>query len=275
MTKYILFVLVVFSVFLFSFRFFSESNACVVENKMFTSGEELKYEVMYNWGFIWLNAGEVVFKLDLEDYKGKPSYHISGVGGTYPSYDWIYKVRDRFECWVDTATLKPFRYIRDVKEGGRTFYNECFFSYSKLKAYCVTIDQQKPARLDTVAITSCAFDPLTMIYFSRTIDYSKYRQNDTIPITLFLDNEIYPLYIRYFGNEKHKAEGSNLFDCIKFKPRLVEGTLFKGGEGMTVWASNDKNRIPIYVEAPILVGSVKAKIVSWKGVRNKMEAKAE
>ncbi|HET7817765.1 MAG TPA: DUF3108 domain-containing protein [Bacteroidia bacterium] len=276
MRKYIFCLIVIISVFLFSFRLFnSESISCSVDNHMFTSGEELRYEVMYNWGFIWLNAGEVVFKLQLEDYKGKPCYHISGIGGTYPSYDWIYKVRDRFECWVDTSTLQPFRYIRDVKEGGRTFYNECFFNHARSKAYCVTIDQKKSPRLDTVTISPCAFDPLTMIFFSRTIDYSKYKQNDTIPIALFLDNEIFPLYIRYFGSEKHKADNNVVFNCIKFKPKLVEGTLFKGGEEMIVWASNDKNRIPIYVEAPILVGSVKAKIVSWKGLRNKMESKVE
>lgn len=242
---------------------------------MFSSGEEVTYMTMYNWGFIWLDAGEVTFKIQLDDYKGTPCYHIIGAGGTYPSYDWIYKVRDRFESWVDTATLKPFRYIRDVKEGGRTFYNECFFNFHTLKAYCVTKEQKKLPRLDTVSISSCAFDPMTMIFFSRTIDYSAYKTNDTIPITLFLDNKEYPLYLRYYGKEVLKMDDNNSFRCIKFKPKLVEGTIFKGGEGMTVWATDDKNRIPVYVEAPILVGSVKAKIIRWKGLRNKLEAKVQ
>ena len=251
------------------------SSECDVNNEMFSSGEEIKYATMYNWGFIWLDAGEVTFTVQLEEYKGKTCYHISGIGGTYPSYDWIYKVRDRFESWVDTTTLKPLRYIRDVKEGGRYFYNECFFNYNKLKAYCVTKEQKKFPRLDTVNITPCAFDPMTMIYFTRTIDYSSYKLRDTIPISLFLDNEVYSLYLKYFGKEVLKIDEKHSFKCIKFKPKLVEGTIFKGGEGMTVWATDDKNRIPLYVEAPILVGSVKAKIVSWKGLRNKFTSKIE
>ena len=269
--KYILVIGVLIS---FSFAsLWKPSQDCEVKNQMISPGEEVTYATMYNWGFIWLEAGEVTFKIKLEEYKGKICYRITGVGGTYPSYDWIYKVRDRFESWVDTATLKPYRYVRDVKEGGRYFYNECFFNYQTMKAFCVTVDQKKAPRLDTVPISQCAFDPMTMIFFSRTIDYSKYRYNDTIPITLFLDNTIYPLYLRYLGKEELKLNDTSRFNCIKFSPKLVEGTIFRGGEGMTVWATNDMNRIPIYVEAPILVGTVKAKMIRWRGLRNKLDSR--
>jgi len=271
-----------FSVVLLSLLFISSSSSpekhpadCIVENDSFSSGEEVVYQASYNWGFIWLNAGQVVFKVEKSDYKGKPCYHLSGNGGTYPSYDWIFKVRDRFESWVDTSTLKPMRYLRDISEGGRTYYNECFYNFTKLKAYCVTKEKKNAARLDTVGIAPCSFDPITMIYYSRTIDYTKYKPNDTIPISLFLDNKIYPLYIRYLGKEKIKLDDKQTFNCIKFSPLLVEGTLFKGGEGMTVWATDDKNQIPLYIEAPILVGTVKAKLMSWKGLKYKMEARVE
>ncbi len=242
---------------------------CDIENTSFYSGEELEYEISYNWGLIWLQAGKVTFKVELSDFKGIPCYKLSGIGGTYPSYDWVYKVRDRFECWVDTISLKPYRYIRDVKEGGRTFYNECYFNHQKQKAYCVTIDKNKAPRLDTVPFSSCSFDPLTMIYFSRNINYATHKVNDTIPISLFLDNKMYSLYIRYLGMDKLKLEDKSKLDCITFSPLLVEGTIFKGGEGMKVWATNDKNKIPLHVEAPIMVGTVKANVISKKGLRNK------
>jgi len=248
---------------------------CEIINDAFSSGEELVYEASYNWGFVWLDAGKVTFKVEKDLYKGIPCYNISGIGGTYPSYDWIYKVRDRFECWVDTVTLKPYRYIRDVQEGGRTFYNECYFNYPKAKAYCITHEEKKSPRLDTVSIAACSLDPLTMIYYSRNADFSQCKVNDTIPVSLFLDNKVYSLYLRYLGKDMLKINDHKTYRCIKFSPLLVEGTIFKGGEGMVVWASDDKNRIPLYVEAPIMVGSVKAKIVSWKGLKSKMEAAAQ
>lgn len=280
MAKRILILISLLGIFFFSYSINAGRNIvetappieCDVHNDAFFSGEEIKYEISYNWGLIWLDAGHVTFKVERAEHNGIPCYKISGIGGTYPSYDWIYKVRDRFECWVDTVNLKPFRYIRDVKEGGRTFYNECFFNYQKQKAYCVTIEKKKSPRLDTVNIATCSFDPLTMIYFSRNLDYSKYKQNDTIPISLFLDNKIYPLYIRYTGKGKHKLNDKREFNCIKFSPLLVEGTIFSGGEGMKVWATDDMNRIPLYVEAPILVGTVRATVVSWKSLRNKVDS---
>lgn len=280
MKKYIVGGILFFSLIFLSFRYayLSElkqmpSDECSTENNAFFSGEELTYQALYNWGFIWLEAGEVTFKIQKDEHKGIPCYKISGIGGSYPSYDWIYKVRDRFECWVDTVTLKPYRYIRDVNEGGRTFYNECFFNYTKMKVYCVTKEHKKLPRLDTVSIGACSFDPLTMIYYSRIIDYKKYKVNDTIPISLFLDSEVFSLYLRYLGKTTLKVDDKREFNCVKFSPKLVEGTIFRGGEGMIVWATDDENRIPLFVEAPILVGSIKAKIIKWKGLRNPLSSK--
>lgn len=245
---------------------------CEVKNEVFSTGEEIRYQALYNWGFIWLEAGEVVFKVNEGDHQGRPAYHITGVGGSYPSYDWIYKVRDRFETWLDTNSFRPYRYIRDVNEGGRTFYNECFFNNQKSKAYCITREKKKQPRLDTVPFSECALDPMAMIYYARTLDFSKCKINDTLPIELFLDNKIYKLYIRYLGKENFKIDKTT-YRCIKFSPKLVEGTIFKGGEGMVVWATDDQNRIPLFVEAPILVGTIKAKILSWKGLKYKFEAR--
>ncbi len=249
---------------------FSFSSDSVVRNTAFYSGEEIVYKTYYNWGFIWLKAGEVVFKVKKAEYKGVSCYNISGIGGTYPSYDWIYKVRDRFEAWVDSVSLKPYRYIRDIHEGKKKFYNECYFNYQKRKAYCVTKDQEKPIRLDTVSIGINTLDPLSMIYYSRNIDFNAAKLNDTLPISLFLDNKTYSLYVRYLGRTEFVLEDKRKFNCIKYSPLLVDGTIFNGGEGMTVWVTDDKNRIPLYVEAPILVGSIKVEISGWNGLRNEM-----
>jgi len=44
----------------------------------------------------------------------------------------------------------------------------------------------------------------------------------------------------------------------------VEGTIFRGGEDMLVWVSTDNRKIPIVVEAKILVGSVKAYLADYR-----------
>jgi hypothetical protein len=120
---------------------------------------------------------------------------------------------------------------------------------------------------DTLPITSCTFDMVSLLYYVRNLDYSHCRVNDTIPVTILLDNELYNIYFRYLGTEKKKIKHFGEIDCMKFSAMLIQGTVFKGGEKMFLWVTNDKNRIPVYVESPIIVGSVRGTLVGLKGNR--------
>jgi hypothetical protein len=90
--------------------------------------------------------------------------------------------------------------------------------------------------------------------------------NDKIPFTLFLDNESYELYLRYLGKETVKTKYGK-FKAIKFKPLLIKGTIFEGGEKMTVWVSDDANRIPVRIESAISVGSIKVDMMGYQNLR--------
>jgi hypothetical protein len=57
------------------------------------------------------------------------------------------------------------------------------------------------------------------------------------------------------------------FNAIKFKVLLIPGTIFKGGEDMTVWVSDDSNQIPVRIESQILIGSIKVDMTSFKNLR--------
>lgn len=237
---------------------FAQSN-CRFEKRVFPGNEVLKYEIFYHWGLIWANAGEATFSVSTAQLAKNTVMKFSGSGSTYKSYDWFYKVRDRFETWVDSNTLKPLRYIRNTNEGSTRVYNDNYFDYASGKAYCYHIKKDK-VKKDSVKLKDCAFDVLSMIYYSRCIDYSKYAVNAKIPITLYLDGQIYDtLYIRYLGIEKIKTEMGEL-SCVKFRPLLISGTIFTGGEGMTVWATNDEKKIPVLITTPIVVGEIQVKI---------------
>ncbi|MDP3667006.1 MAG: DUF3108 domain-containing protein, partial [Sediminibacterium sp.] len=94
----------------------------------------------------------------------------------------------------------------------------------------------------------------------------QYQVDDKIPFTMFLDNEVFSLYIKYLGKEVIKTKYGK-FNAIKFKPLLVKGTLFQGGEDMSVWVSDDENHIPIRIESPIVVGSVKVDMMQYRNLR--------
>jgi hypothetical protein len=248
---------------------------CVTKNLAFSVGEELNYKVIYNWGLIWLESGHASFTVRQGQLNGKSCYLMNGSGSTYPKYDWFYKVRDVFESYVDTNTFKPLKFRADIWEGNKKDKHTYVFNNPAKKVYTIINRGHHPVEVDTVKMTPCTIDVLTAIYYARNIDYSTCRINDTVSISLLLDGKVYPVYVRYLGKTDYVSEELGKFNCIKFSPLLVEGSIFKGGEGMTVWVTNDQNKIPLYIETPIVVGTIKVKLVSYKGLRNPESAKVK
>lgn len=242
----------------FFFISFKSLGQCDFSTSAFQPDEYISYTVYYNWSFIWLNAGEVFFRVSEINKNNQPFYHLYSYGSSHKSYDWIYKVRDTYQAHVDRETLKPDWFCRDTYEGGYETYNQYQFNYKKNVIYSETNNSKKEKELDTLEMKPCTFDVLSIIYYARNQNYDQYEVGTKIPITVIIDGEIYELYIRYLGKEVIKTRDKKEYRCIKFSPLLVEGTIFKGGEDMVVWVTDDKNRVPVLVEAKILVGSIKA-----------------
>ena len=46
---------------------------------------------------------------------------------------------------------------------------------------------------------------------------------------------------------------------------MGDGYSFTDGSEFTLWISDDQNKIPLYIESPIRVGSIQAYITAYKG----------
>ena len=230
---------------------------CGIRNHAFQNGEYLSFTVFYSVMGLYVNAGNASFNLTQDHLNDKPVFHVVGLGNSNSSYDWIFKVRDRYETYFDTATLQPYKFIRNVDEGGyKTIEN-------------VTFNQEANTAITlngTYKVPGCIQDVMSAIYYARNIDFNQYKPDDKIPFDMFLDNEIYHLYIRYLGKEKIKTRFGT-FNAIKFRPLLVKGTIFAGGEKMSVWVSDDPNHIPVRIESPIVVGTIKVDMMDFKNLR--------
>ncbi len=245
-----------------------KSTSCVEDNFAFQSNEAVYYDVFYNWGFIWVNAGEVFFKVEDTVYQDQPVYLFHSYGTSLKKWDWFYKVRDTYKAYVKKETLQPLLAIRETSEGGYDVSSQSVFDYDNSTIISASSFSDKPDRYDTVNITGCTFDVLSMIYYTRNINFSVYKSGDKIPVRCIIDGEVFDLHIRYLGLENIVTREKEKYRCHKFKPLLVEGTIFTGGENMTVWVSDDLNRIPVQVEAKVLVGSIKASLKEAHHLRN-------
>ena len=241
----------------------SAGGSCYIANTSFVPGERVTFNVYYSVGnLLNASAGQGSFSTSLEKLNGRSVYHIVGEGRTLPSYEWAYKARDVYETYLDVETMQPLKFVRNINEGGYKKYQNVSFNKSANTA--ITNE-------GVFKVPGCVHDVVSAVFYARNIDYNKLRINDRIPINLFLDNEIHPMYVRYIGKEVISTKYGK-FKTIKFKPLTIKGTIFEGGEKMTVWVTDDANRMPVRIESPIIVGKVRIDMVSFQNLKNPMSS---
>lgn len=243
---------------------------CSIDNTAFQHGEELTYKLYYNWNFVWLSAGEVTFRV--KDLGAE--YHLSAYGQTYKSYEWFYKVRDRYDSFVDKKTLLPNIAIRDIQEGGYTVYDKLTFDQNKKTVKSLRGKTKEVAELKDYNTGDCMHDIISIVYHLRNIDFSQMKKGENVPIKLFMDKEVWPLKVNYRGKEAgKKVKGLGKFNTLVFGPEVIEGYVFKKDAKLNIWATDDNNKIPLIIESPLSVGSVQAVLKSYKGLKYEMTAK--
>jgi hypothetical protein len=236
----------------------------------FQAGEEIVYKIYYNLNFVWIPAGEVVFKVSEENNK----FHLAATGQTYSSYNWFFKVNDTYDSYIDKTTLLPSTAVRDIKEGKYKLYDKVNFDQEgKVASYERGEHKGAIERKGNINLGDKMHDILSIIYYSRSIDYSQYAPNTDLPVKVLLDEEVYPLKVRYLGKEEKNIKGLGKFNTLKMSPQVVSGQVFKEGTQMKIWASDDANKIPLMIESPVSVGSVKIVLKSYKGLKYDLSAK--
>ncbi len=230
-------------------------------NSAFTYGEELNYRVHY--GFI--NAAKIKLKVNAETIyvHERPTYHLVADGRTISTFDWMFKVRDRFESYLDMEYMAPIKYVKTVKEDSYSDVDWVFFDHDKKRIKGKKKNMECPVYVQ---------DIIGAIYYARTIDYNSARKGQTFPIDVYLDQQIYNLEFKYLGKETIKSDIGKV-KCIKIKPKVVADRVFKDDKSITLWVSDDENKIPIRIEAALAVGSLKVDLTSYKGLKNTFSAK--
>ena len=230
---------------------------CGLKNTAFNADEKITMKVYYSTMGIYVGAGEAVFTTRLERYNGKPVYHCTGVGKTFSFFDNFFKVRDRYESFIDTSNLLPYKFIRNIEEGSYKKYNNVTFNQEAKTAV---------SNNGVFTVGNCVQDVMSAVYYARNINFDKYKVDDKIMFDMFLDDELFHMYIRYMGKETINTRYGK-FKAIKIKPLLIKGTIFEGGEKMNAWLSDDPNRVLLRVESPIAVGSIKVDMMKYENLR--------
>ena len=239
---------------------------CSQSNTSFNTGEKITYTIFYNVIGLYVNAGEAQFTIKPTKWEGEAAFAFTATGHSNRRYDWIFKVRDKYESIVDSKTLLPYFFSRSINEG--SFHQNQTLTFNQKSKEVTT---QKGLSFKAA---DCTFDVISAVYAVRNLDFSNLQVNEKVYLNFFLDNELFPSYFKYLGKEVVQTKFGK-FKAIKIAPLLVKGSMFDGGERMTIWVTDDENHIPIRIETPIIVGSIKVDMKSYEGLRHPLSAKVE
>ena len=231
----------------------------IKKNTAFKAGEILTYRMHY--GIINAGAAVLEVKPDVLNINGRSVYHIVGTGYTTGSADWFFKVRDRYETYMDKDALLPWLFVRRVDEGGFKFSQDYKFNH-----YTKKVDIGNNQKYD---IPVGIQDMVSAFYSVRSLDLSNAKPGDLFTLDCFLDKEIWPLKIKFIGKEIIETDLGK-FRCLKFRPIVQKGRVFKKEEDLNVWISDDNNHIVMRAKADVIIGSVKMDITSVKNLTNAM-----
>lgn len=236
-----------------------------MDNTAFGRGEKLTFRVYYQSLLTGkVTAGEA--NVEVRDKKvmknNRPTYHIVGTGESKGAFNFFFKVKDRFETYIDEEGMFPWYFIRRTREGGYKKDDDVTFEQTSNLAISRNAVKRVPANIQ---------DIVSVFYYARTLDITGVRPGDAFPLSFFLDDSVYVSKIIFLGREQITTE-SGTFNCLKFKPMVATGEVFKEPYPMQLWVTDDKNRIPVLVQSAVIVGSVKIELIAFEGIRNPITA---
>ncbi len=242
--------------FLFSFIFFSSIQA-----QTYQGGEWLKFRIHYGW----FNASFATLEVKKITIGNTPVYHIIGKGKSTGLLNVFYEIDDRYESFINAQTQLPYKFVRDINEGG---YTKNKIIYYNQKKHTAKVRDLKHHTLKSYSTRAQVQDMLSALYYIRNqIDGKLKEKGDSIVVNMFFDNQNYKFKTVYLGTEIIKSEFGKV-KCLKLRPYVQAGRVFKKQESLTVWVSADKNKIPIKIEAKLSVGSLTADLYAYKNLKN-------
>jgi hypothetical protein len=233
----------------------------------FGDGEQLTYNVSYRAALVPnINVMKVTLRTVSEDIGGVPQFHIVGNGITGGFVKGFFDLNDTYHAWLDARTLLPTRMTSDIQEDSYRFRATYSYNWQAMSVSTVTRNAKWEAdKFHTMPLTKNSGDALSLLYRLRDIDIDTLTEGTRYPLELVLDNTVKTIYYTYLGREEVKIRKVGTFRAIKIRCTMAtsDGATYEDGMELTAWVSDDGNRIPLLIDTPIRVGSVRVTIANW------------
>jgi hypothetical protein len=225
----------------------------------FQKGEWLKFKMSYS---NFLNAGFSTMEVRETSNNQKEAFHILGKGKSTGIISLFFNVTDDYQTFMYKESMLPYRFIRKIDEGGYTKDEEILFNHDKKEAI---VKNHKHKTVDKHPIGDDIQDLLSSLYYLRNQNLTNLKAGDELELKMFLDKETTNFKLHFLGKEVIKTKFGKV-NALKFRPMVQAGRVFKAQESLTIWISDDENKIPLLIKAALAVGSLRADLDQYKGL---------
>ncbi len=236
-----------------------------VSNTAFQRGEFLVFRAAYNsriTGNIPAGTATLEIRPNAIVENGRSLMHIVGNAQTSGMINWFFKVENRYDTFVEEKSMAPVRFSRNIREGRYRRDDLVRFDNQNNLAY---------SNRDTIETPPYVQDIISAFYFARTFSMDSVEVGDAFYVDFHLSDSVYVTRILFEGYEQVRI-GLGTFNTLKFKPQVQEGTVFDQPYPMTLWISDDQNKIPLLIESGLKVGAVRLELIQFGGLRNMIES---
>ncbi len=244
-----------------SVAYAGDEKSRIIENTAFQRGERLMFRAAYNsrlTGNIYAGEATLEIKPNTLTKDGRSIMHIVGTAKTTGLFNLFFRVENRYDSYLDELSMSPHRFTRNIREGRYRRNDDVTFNNVKNLAF---------SNRDTIPIPPYVQDIISAFYYARTFSMDSVEVGDAFYVDFHLSDSVYVTRILFEGFEQVRTS-LGTFNTMKFKPQVQEGTVFDQPYPMTLWISDDDNKIPILIESGLVVGSVRLELVQFGGLKN-------
>lgn len=237
-----------------------------VDNRTFKKGEFLRYRIHY--GMVTAGFASLEVSPERHVINGRKCHHIVGKGYTNSFFDTFYKVRDKYESFMDEEALISWKFKRHIVEGKFDNYTETHFDHPNGKANYINPEKQ----VIPYDVPKDIQDVLSAFFYARaTNSHEKMKSGDRISLRNFIDRKTFGLQAEMLERENIKVAGT-IYKALKMKLMVEESGLVTDGSKIVFWISDDENKVPLRIQSDLMIGSLRADLVEYDGLRHSFDA---
>lgn len=238
--------------------------------RAFRDGERLMYTVSYR-AKMWPNTdmGDVVMTVKDDTLGTVPALRVYARATVKGVFSWFYRLDDRYYSWLHGEDVYPMLSKAELLEGDYRFSSTFVYDWEQdVSNNEYRNHRYKEPAQSVVTLAGRAMDGVSLFYNLRTHDLSSFKPGEERTLALLLTDTVKFIKYKYYGREVKKVKGLGEVNTMKFSCQLVndDADSFEEGSEFFVWISDDANKIPVFLESPLRVGSVRARLVECSGL---------